>query len=695
MTNKNTVFSSAPHKLVIAEKPSVAQSIAAVLGAKQRGDGYLEGNGYLVSWCFGHLAELASADVYDEKYAKWRYDDLPILPTSWRMTLGKDKGKQYDLLHDLLRRDDVSEVINACDAGREGELIFRTVYYMAGCTKTMKRLWISSMEDDAIRAGFDNLRPGRDYDGLHQAALCRARADWLVGINATRLFSVLYHRTLNVGRVLSPTLALLVQREAEIGAFKPEPFYAVNLGCDGFDAVSEKHKEKANAAAIAAACKGQTAAVKSVERKEKTEKAPALYDLTTLQRDANRLLGYTAQQTLDYLQALYEKKLCTYPRTDARFLTDDMESAVPTLVSIAAAICETDSPMTVNTKQVCDSKKVSDHHAVVPTPSAGKADTSVLPIGEREILRLVARQLLCAVSDAHRYAETIVTVECAGHSFTAKGKTVITAGWKAFQTQEQADKVLPELTEGSIVAVSEITMKEGKTTPPKHFTEDTLLSAMETAGAKETPDDAERKGLGTPATRAAILEKLVSTGFVERKKAKKTVSLIPANTGVSLITVLPEQLQSPLLTAEWENRLKQVERGELSPDDFMGGITDMLTELVKTYQVISGAEVLFPSGREVIGKCPRCGSDVTESKKGFFCEKDACRFGLWRDNKFFSAKRIAMTKKTAAALLKDGRVKLTGLYSEKTGKTYDATVVLEDTGESVRFRLEFDREGQK
>ena len=419
------------YKLVIAEKPSVAQSIAAVLGANARRDGYLEGNGYLVSWCFGHLAELASAEVYDEKYAKWRYDDLPILPSSWRMTLGKDKGKQYDLLHDLMRRDDVTEVINACDAGREGELIFRTVYYMAGCTKTMKRLWISSMEDEAIRKGFADLKPGREYDGLHQAALCRARADWLVGINATRLFSVLYHRTLNVGRVISPTLALIVQREAEIDAFKPEPFYTVNLSC-GVDAVSEKSKDKSEMERIAAACKGQAATIKTVERKEKSEKAPTLYDLTTLQRDANRLLGYTAQQTLDYLQALYEKKLCTYPRTDARYLTDDMESTVPALVAVASAICEVPAPGNVNPAQICNSKKVSDHHAVVPTASTGKADTSVLPIGERKILRLVARQLLCAVSDAHKYAETAVTIECGGYFFTAKGKTVLDTGWKTY-----------------------------------------------------------------------------------------------------------------------------------------------------------------------------------------------------------------------------------------------------------------------
>ncbi|MBS6311624.1 MAG: DNA topoisomerase III [Firmicutes bacterium] len=647
------------HKLVIAEKPSVAQSIAAVLGATKRNDGYLSGGGYLVSWCYGHLAELAGADVYDEKYAKWRYDDLPILPASWRFTLKADKAKQFELLRDLMRREDVSEVINACDAGREGELIFRTVYYMAGCTKTMKRLWISSMEDEAIRKGFADLRPGREYDGLHQSALCRARADWLVGINATRLFSVLYHRTLNVGRVMTPTLALIVQREAEIAAFRPEAFYTVSLGCGSLAAVSEKLRNKEAADALAAACAGQPVTVRTVQRTEKTENAPRLYDLTA--------------------------------RTDSRFLTDDLEASVPELAAVAAVICETDAPGRVNAGQVCDSKKVSDHHAILPTASAGKADTSVLPLGEREILRLVAGQLLRAVSDAHRYAETVVMLECGGAVFTVKGRTTLTPGWKRYLAQEKQDAALPELSEGQVLDCAEAAVKEGKTTPPKHFTEDTLLSAMETAGKEDMPEEAERKGLGTPATRAAIIEKLVSTGFVERKRAKKAVSLVPAHTGVSLITVLPEQLQSPLLTAEWEYRLQQVECGELSPDEFMTGIADMLTELVKTYKVISGAEVLFPSGREVIGKCPRCGSDVTESKKGFFCEKNDCRFGLWRDNKFFAAKRAALTKKVAAALLADGRVKLTGLYSEKTGGTYDATAVLEDTGESVRFRLEFDK----
>lgn len=676
------------YRLVIAEKPSVAVSLAAVLNAKKREDGFFVGVGCLVSWCLGHLAELAEADAYDEGYAKWQYDDLPILPESWRFTVSKDKRKQYEVLRSLMCRDDVDEVINACDAGREGELIFRTVYSMAGCAKPIKRLWISSMEDEAIRQGFADLKPGRDYDGLHQSALCRSKADWLVGINATRLFSVLYHRTLNVGRVMSPTLALIVQREAEISAFQPEPFYTVNLDCGDFTVTGDKLKKKPEAEAIAAACKSKTVIVKTVECKEKSEKPPALYDLTTLQRDANRLLGYTAQQTLDYLQSLYEKKLCTYPRTDSRFLTNDMEATVPALVSVAAGICGEDAPENLNAGQICDSAKVSDHHAVVPTSSAGKTDTSALPAGEREILRLVSRGLLCAISETHRYAETVVTLNCVRYDFTAKGKTVLVPGWKAY-IQEQADKTLPELAEGQDIPVVSVSVKESKTSPPKHYTEDTLLSAMETAGAKDMPEDAERKGLGTPATRAAILEKLVTTGFVERKKAKKTVSLIPSPVGVSLITVLPEQLQSPALTAEWENQLKQVERGDLEPDTFMDGISAMLRELVKTYTAVKGAEVLFPSRREVIGKCPRCGGNVTEGKQGYFCETGDCRFGLWRDNKFLTAKKINLTKKIAATLFKDGRVALTGLYSEKTGKTYDATVVLEDDGEHTLYKLEF------
>ena len=681
-------------KLIIAEKPSVAKSIASVLGVKKREDGYLEGNGYLVSWCFGHLAELADADSYDEKYAKWRYEDLPVMPNPWQYTVSRDKKKQLDLLCSLMKRSDVTEIINACDAGREGELIFRTVYKLSGCMKPMKRLWISSMEDNAILDGFNNLRDGVEYDRLYESALCRSKADWLVGINATRLFSVLYHRTLNVGRVVSPTLALLVQREAEIGAFKPEPFYTVNLDFGNFNAAGEKLADTKEANTNADACRGNTARVVAVDRKEKSEKAPALYDLTTLQRDANRILGFTAQQTLDYLQSLYEKKLTTYPRTDSRFLTDDMEDSVCAVVLCAAGIMGTDTPAVINPAQVCNSKKVSDHHAVIPTVVAGETDLAALPAGEREVLMLICRQVLMAVSETYRYTETVVTLVCCGHSFTTKGRTVTKPGWKMYLSQEQKDKTLPELVEGDTLTPADVSVKEGATTPPKHYTEDTLLSAMETAGVKDMPEDAERKGLGTPATRAAILEKLVSAGLVERRKSKKAVNLIPSDGGVSLITVLPEQLQSPLLTAEWEQKLGQVECGELTTETFLAEISDMVSELVKGYEVIKGAEVLFPSGRTVVGKCPRCGSNVTESKKGYFCERSDCKFGLWRDNKFLTAKKINLTKKMVSALLTDRRTYASGIYSEKTGKNYDAYIILEDDGARSSYKLDFTKGGK-
>lgn len=680
-------------KLIIAEKPAVSRAIASVLGVKKREDGYMEGNDYLVSWCFGHLAELADADAYDEKYAKWRYEDLPVMPNPWQYTVSRDKKKQLDLLCSLMKRNDVTEVINACDAGREGELIFRTVYKLSGCKKPMKRLWISSMEDAAILNGFNNLRDGAEYDWLYESALCRSKADWLVGINATRLFSVLYHRTLNVGRVVSPTLALLVQREAEIGAFKPEPFYTVNLDFGSFNAAGEKLADAKDANTNADNCRGNAARVVAVERKEKTEKAPALYDLTTLQREANRILGYTAQQTLDYLQSLYEKKLTTYPRTDSRFLTDDMEDSVRAAVLCAAGIMGTDTPVVINPAQICDSKKVSDHHAIIPTIVAGETDLAALPAGEREVLLLICRQVLMAVSEACRYTETAVTLECGGHSFTAKGRTVTISGWKTYLSQEQKDKTLPELVEGDRLTLADVNVKEDATTPPKHYTEDTLLSAMETAGVKDMPEDAERKGLGTPATRASILEKLVSAGLVERRKNKKTVNLIPSDGGVSLITVLPEQLQSPLLTAEWEQKLKQIERGELAADAFLAEISDMVYELVKGYEIIKGAEVLFPSGRTVVGKCPRCGSNVTESKKGYFCERSDCKFGLWRDNKFLIAKKINLTKKMASSLLTDRRTYASGIYSEKTGKNYDAYIILEDDGTRSSYKLDFTKEG--
>ena len=676
-------------KLVITEKPSVAKSISAVLGADKRRDGYFEGENFLISWCFGHLAELASAEVYDEVYARWSREQLPIIPESWQYSVGRDKKKQLDLLTELMRRSDVTEIINACDAGREGELIFRTVYLLAGCVKPVKRLWISSMEDAAIREGFENLRDGSEYDHLYDAALCRSKADWLVGINATRLFSVMYHRTLNVGRVVSPTLALLVQREAEINAFQPESFYTVHLDFDGFSAAGGRMKEQAEAERLAGDCNSKTAAVTSVVQTEKTEKAPALYDLTTLQRDANRLLGYTAQQTLDYLQSLYEKKLCTYPRTDSRYLTDDMEGGVNALALCCAGVCGTEPPAAVCSGQVCSSKKVSDHHAVVPTMAAGETDLETLPAGERELLRLAARQVLMAVSAPFVCLETEVKLDCGGNAFAAKGKTILHMGWRAYTEKGKQDSTLPELSEGQMLSVSSCAVKEGKTTPPKHFTEDTLLSSMETAGKEDMPEDAERRGLGTPATRAAVIEKLVATGFAERRKAKKSVRLVPTEAGVSLITVLPEQLQSPLLTAEWEHRLKEIECGELGADEFLAGICDMVAALVRDAAPVDGAEVLFPSGRPVVGKCPRCGAEVTESKNGYFCERRSCKFGLWRDNRFLAAKKISLTKKMASSLLTQGRAYVSGVYSEKTGKTYDAFIVLEDDGARSSYKLDF------
>ena len=675
-------------RLVIAEKPSVGMSIASVLGAKDRKDGYIEGRDYIVSWGFGHLAELSNADTYDEKYAKWRYDDLPIVPTNWKYKIPRDKYSQFETLKKLMNRADVSDVINACDAGREGELIFRNIYKMTGCKKSIYRLWISSMEDTAIEQGFRDLKDGKEYDNLFAAARCREWADWLVGINATRLFSILYHRTLNVGRVVSPTLALLVQREAEIGAFKPEPFYTAELDFGSFTATSEKFKKKSEADAVIPKA-GEPVVVKSVTSKEKTEKAPALYDLTTLQRDANRQLGYTAQQTLDYVQSLYEKKLCTYPRTDSRYLTDDMADGVNAVVACSVGICNEAAPPEVLSRQICNSKKVSDHHAIIPTLVAGETDVNTLPAGEREIIKLIAKQVLRAVCDSFRYRETVAVISCGDRTFTAKGKIVENPGWKIYNEKEQTDKVLPELADGDELKVANAEIKEGTTKPPAHFTEDSLLSAMEVAGAKDMPDDSERKGLGTPATRAGIIEKLIATGFVERKKAKKTVSLVPAHTGVSLITVLPEQLQSPLLTAEWEHKLKMVEHGELDADAFMAEISRMVSDLVKTYSVIKGAEVLFPSGRDVIGKCPRCGGDVTESKKGFFCESNDCRFGLWRDNKFLTGKKITLTKKMVATLLKDGKIPVKGIFSEKTGKSYDATLVMSDDGAKTIYSLDF------
>ena len=669
--------------LIITEKPSVARAIAAALGANVRGDGCIHGNNLIVSWCYGHLIELTTPAAYDEKLSKWRREDLPILPDPWKTSVMRDKRQQFAILRGLMQRKDVVEVVNACDAGREGELIFRLVYEKAGCTKSVKRLWLSSMEPDEIRRAYANMRPGAEYDNLYAAALCRAKADWLVGMNATRLMSLVYHRTLNVGRVVSPTLALLVEREREIEEFKPETFYTVAVNCGGVSLSSERINARDEADALASACNGEVR-ITRVKRREKRENPPALYDLTILQREVNRELDFTAQQTLDYLQSLYEKRLVTYPRTDSRYLTDGMAATVPELVSIAAKLLGTDAPTNVNAEQVCDSSRVTDHHAVVPTPSATSTNLAALPEGEAAVLRLVCRQLLCAVSGPFTYAETTVEAECACHTFRARGKTIIDLGWRAYKGAPDWTP-LPELTEGENIAITTSAVREGKTTPPAAFTEDTILSAMERAGAKETPADAERRGLGTPATRAATIEKLVNGGFAVRVKGK----LVPTDTGASLVTVLPDALRSPLLTAEWESRLKQIERGEMDAETFLADIEHMVGGLVADYTPVAEASVLFPTGRTVVGTCPRCGGVVSEAKNGYFCESLDCKFGLWRDNKFLAAKRISLTRALATELLEKGRVHLDEIYSQRMDKYYPGDLILHDNGERATYYLSF------
>ena len=688
-------------RLVIAEKPSVARSIAAVIGATDRQEGYLQGNGYLVSWCIGHLVSFADAGMYDERFKKWRYEDLPIIPESWRLTVPPDKRERFDTLRTLLRSEEVSEVINACDAGREGELIFRTVYHLAGCTKPMKRLWISSMEDSAIREGFAHLKPGRDYDPLHQSALCRAKADWLIGINATRLFSVLYHKTLTVGRVQTPTLKMLADRDAKITGFQKEKYHIVHIAGGGMEAASGRFPDPAGAESVKTACVGARAVCASIQRERKTEQPPKLYDLTTLQREANRLFGFTAKQTLDYAQTLYEKRLLTYPRTDSRFLSDDMEQTAAGIVAGIVPILPfmEGAAFSPNIPRVLNSAKVSDHHAIIPTAEFVKQGFSGLADSERKLLSLVCCKLLCAVAPAHEYEAVTAVFTCAGQEFTAKGKTILAAGWKDIDRRfraslktdadedGEATAELPAITEGQVFEDVAASVTEHFTSPPKPYTEDTLLSAMERAGAEDMPDDAERKGLGTPATRASILEKLVQIGFVQRKGKQ----LLPTKDGINLAAVLPEALTSPALTAEWETRLSEIAKGEADPDEFMAGIEAQARDLVTAYSCISeDKQKLFQTERVAVGTCPRCGETVYEGKKNYYCGNRACQFVMWKNDRFFEERKKAFTPKIAAALLKHGKVKIKGLFSPKTGKTYDGTVLLADTGgKYVNFRMEW------
>lgn len=681
-------------KLVLAEKPSAAQSFAAVLGADKRNEGYLEGNGYLVSWCIGHLVELIQPGGYDEKYRRWKVADLPIFPQEWKYQVSSGTKKQFAILKKLMERKDVDSLICATDAGREGELIFRLVYQLCGCQKPVERLWVSSMENSAIREAFANLKPSSAYDNLYQAAICRERADWLVGMNATRLFSCLYGQTLNVGRVMTPTLAMVVMREAAINKFRPETFYTVQLNLDGFTVVSERIKDREEADAIARMCTSSAAKVVKLEHHEKMEKPPALYDLTSLQRDANRMLGYTAQQTLDYAQSLYENKLITYPRTDSRYLTGDMADKMPELVKIASQTfpAKGTENIPVSVRQVIHDKKVTDHHAILPTRELQKCDLQGLPKGECAVLQLIANRLICAVGEPSRCTETKVQLEVNGVLFTASGKTVLQDGWKRYvERDEQKEKSLPDLADSVELLIHAAIVKQGQTTPEKHFTEDTLLQAMESAAKEDIPKDAERKGLGTPATRAGIIEKLVRIGFLERKGNGKTRYLIPTHKGTALVTVMPEQIQSPSMTAQWEEKLLRIERGEYESEQFMQEIKAEVAHLVQTYEAAKDAELIMRQDKTV-GICPICGAAVAERQKGYFCSGDGCIFALWKNNRFFAHIGQSLTSQVMSALLRDGRVKLHGCKSVRTGRIFDTTLKMQVQPDGkINFRMAFEK----
>ena len=694
--------------LIIAEKPSVAATIAAALGAKEKKDGYIAGNGCLVSWCVGHLVQLAEAAAYGEQYKKWSYDSLPILPQEWQYAVASDKGKQFKILKDLMHRADVSEVVNACDAGREGELIFRFVYDVAGCKKPMRRLWISSMEESAIKAGFASLKDGKEYDPLYFSALCRAKADWIIGINMTRLFSCLYGKTLNVGRVQTPTLKMLVDRDAAITTFKKEKYYHVRLSLSGVEAASAKIHAADEAGNLKAACEAAQAVCTSVTREKKTVAPPKLFDLTSLQREANRIYGYTAKQTLDLAQALYEKKLLTYPRTDSSYLTDDMGGTAAQIAALLAGKLPfmQGADFTPEISRLLDSKKVSDHHAIIPTMELTKTDLAALPESERNILTLAGARLLMACAEPHIFEAVTAVFSCAGQEFTAKGKTVLAEGWKGLErrfmatlkkkadTEDDEENALsldvPPFAEGQTFDNPQAAVTEHFTTPPKPHNEASLLSAMERAGNEETDPDAERRGLGTPATRAAIIEKLVKGGFVERKGKQ----LIPTKSGIELVCVLPEVLTSPQLTADWENNLTQIAKGNADPDSFMTGIETMTRELVSTYPFLSDKEKeRFKEEKPVIGKCPRCGADIYEGRKNYYCANRDCAFTMWKNDRFFEERKVTFSPKIAAALLKDGKAKVKKLYSPKTGKTYDGTILLADTGgKYVNYRIAIQRD---
>lgn len=694
--------------LVIAEKPSVAQSYAKNLSAYKREDGYLEGESCIVSWCLGHLAEYAQPEEYDPKYEKWQFDDLPILPEAWKLKVSKDKKKQFDVLKGLMNRSDVEYLVNGCDAGREGELIFQRVYVLAGCRKPVKRLWISSMEDAAIQKGFQTMKSEEEYKNLCMAAVCRAQADWLIGMNGTRAYTTRYFKRLVVGRVQTPTLAMLAERQERIEHFQKEAFYKVALTDGKLTVVSENIANEEAADLLAALCNGSTAVVTQMKKERKKSFPPKLYDLTSLQREANRYFGYTAKHTLDMLQELYEEKLVTYPRTDSQFVTEDMKDSVEELVGKMPVLLPfvDYGQLGHGIKRVINNAKVSDHHAILLTKEAVEKGIADLPADKKNLMMLICQQLVQATGEEYLYEQTDITVKCQEHDFKARGKIPVQMGFKevekAFkQLCVKAEPVEEKEKETSIPAGYEEGMrlfpvKAEKTThytsPPKPFNEDTLLAAMETAGNKEFDSETEKKGLGTPATRASIIEKLVSSGYAQRKGKQ----ILPSIEGKELVKVMPEYLKSAVMTAEWENQLLMMEKGQITDTQFMGEITSLVRKILEVCREIPEEERRrFQTAREVIGKCPVCGCDVFEGKQNFYCSNRQCDFALWKENRFLGSMEKNLDKKMARELLDKACTHVKGLYSKKKDMKFDADLLLTLEDGKPRFHLEFPKKKKK
>lgn len=684
--------------LVLAEKPSVSQAIGKVIGAYKRENGYLEGRDCIVSWCLGHLAEYAPPEQYDEKYQSWKLEDLPIFPETWKLNVSPDKAEQFEVLRELLNRKELEYVVNACDAGREGELIFHRVYALSGSTLPVKRLWISSMEDSAILDGFEHLKDGSTYENLRSASISRAQADWLIGMNATRAFTTSYYHKLTVGRVQTPTLAMLAERDAQIKGFQKQKYFNVELDCGKFTANVEKIQTAEEAERIRAGCDGGQASVSEVHTVGKTVNPPKLYDLTTLQRESNRLCGYTAKETLDFVQSLYEKKLVTYPRTDSQYLSDNMEGTAKEVIEVILKKHEIDPfsyPQEPSVRKILDSSKVTDHHAIIPTAEVASYSLEDLKAGEKKLLFLIAMRLLCATALVHKYEETELEVSCNGEMFRAKGKVITENGWKDMEERCRENLTgkavvregtpLPAVAKGDIYENVKAKTTEHFTSPPKLYSEDTLLSAMETAGNKEFDVETEKKGLGTPATRASIIEKLITSGYAQRKGKQ----ILPTESGIELVTVVPDYLKSPRMTAEWENQLLSMEKGEVQLEDFMEGIADLVYTVMDGCRNLTKEEAQRFQTKAQIGTCPVCGNPVYEGKQNFYCCNRDCGFALWKENRYLSGMKKTVNKKMAVELLDKGKTFVKGLYSAKKDTTFDAYLLMEVEQDRAKFSLEF------